>query len=286
MKKKYKFKECGFIMSLINKSKFTMEEMKRVINILSVHSEQNVNDMDSIITDCIPIICEELNLSKMSDEEKNEFKVEALIKINEIIESYRKYQKLRIDNDKLVITYNDKDYFSRYINLELYYEIQEKLRSDDLKNLSDYTIFKLFDGILSSDRLMEIKSENPLYWEIITDDCELLIVKTINSIISIKQYRLPMEMKKSEESEVIDPRVSSYSSLLESYQLLPEEINKNKAVDMFNSLALIGKRQIKESIERHVDEFSRNFGVKGIELEGKKYKLMIEAGFYENENIT
>ena len=122
--------------------------------------------------------------------------------------------------------------------------------------MGEEVLLMLFSNILLAEDFEEIKVEDPIYYEIIIDDVIALILKELKEISGIKRVKKPyeepekkrlIELKETEEE-------SLYSLFLENYNIMPEDLNKNRAVDILKTLSTISNRAVVRDMEKVIND--------------------------------
>lgn len=243
--------------------KYSIKEMQLIYNIVSSVSG-NFEDEDNInflITQSLHILGKDKeDLENMSNNEKIKFKTNILEEINRIMEKYLKFKTKKMENDRIYLTYENKDYISSYINIKAYFFINKNVQKLSKFELSERVLDLIFEGVLPIDCLDDIKDNDPIYWEILIDDTYNLILKTLTDIMNIETYHRPDCIKKNNEKIFgdleEDEEMSLYSSFLENYNLTPKQVNDSKASDILASLSVMSNRQIIKEIEEKANEIN------------------------------
>lgn len=243
--------------------KYSIKEMQLIYNIVSSISG-DFNDEDNInflIAQAMPILKKDKeDLKNMSDEEKIKFKTSILEEINKIMEKYLKFKTKKMENDRIYLSYDNKNYISSFVNIKTYFFINRNVSKMNRFELSEKVLELIFEGILDIESLDDIKENDPIYWEILIEDTYNLILKTLNDIMNIETYHRPDCIKKNNEKLLgdleEDEEMSIYSSFLENYNLTPKQVNDSKASDILASLSIMSNRQIIKDIEEKANEIN------------------------------
>lgn len=244
--------------------KYSIKQMQLIFNIVSsINGDfENENNIDFMIAQAIPVLGKDnIDLKKMTNNEKIKFKTGILDEINKIMDKYIKFKTKKMENDKVYISYDGKDYVSSYINIKTYFFINKNVSTMSQNELSENVLEKIFEGIIPLWILEEIKEEEPIYWEILLEDTHNLILKTLMEIMEIETLKRPDCIKKSDEISELgemdnDAEISLYSSFLENYNITPNQINSSKASDILNSLSIMSNRQIIRDVESYIKELN------------------------------
>lgn len=252
--------------------KYSIKEMQLIYNIVSSISGDfnNEDNINFLIAQAIPILKKDKeDLKNMSDDEKIKFKTNILEEINKIMEKYLKFKTKKMENDRIYLSYENKNYISSFVNIKTYFFINRNVSKMNRFELSEKVLELIFEGILDIESLDDIKDNDPIYWEILIEDTYNLILKTLNDIMNIETYHRPDCIKKNNEKLLgdleEDEEMSIYSSFLENYNLTPKQVNDSKASDILASLSIMSNRQIIKEIEEKAN------GINGDEFYKKAF---------------
>lgn len=241
--------------------KYSIKEMQLIFNIVaSINGDFNDEDnVNFLIIQAMPILGKDKeDLKNMNNDEKIKFKTSILEEINKIMEKYLKFKTKKMENDRIYLSYNRKDYISSFINIKTYFFINKNVSKINKFELSERVLEMIFEGVLDIESLDDIKENDPIYWEILIEDTYNLILKTLNDIMNIETYKRPDCIKKNNVKLLgqieEDEEYGLYSSFLENYNLTPKQVNDGKASDILASLSIISNRQIIRDIENEANE--------------------------------
>ena len=255
--------------------KINIRDVKKIINRLNACKNNNMSTedaMEDIIIYSLQFFYPKVNLTELTDKEKKKMLETTPELIFKNIEKYKKNQVVRAEQNKLYIEVGKNTYISNYINIELYYQIMNGLKNDNIDDLIEKVIYALFKDILNPDILTNIKETDYIYWEIIKDDASMIILNTIKEISEIKQIKNPVKEEKNNIDISISDEISIYSLMLENFHLSKFEVDKNSAVNIFKMINQLSRNGIKKDIDDNISNAEKN-GLKGFELQAYKEQL-------------
>ena len=240
--------------------KYTLEQMQKISNIVRVIGENGFTEdnVDFMIVQSIPIIFnKEFNFKEMSPEMIGKLKAQTLEEINKIVEKYADFKTKKNNQDKVMFEYKGKIYQSKYINAEIYFNLIKNIGVLGVENTINSVFYEIFKDVCPINTIEEFKAEQPLYFEMILEDTESLINKTITEMSSLKSPKRPDYLKKNKLTDSLFEGMENnlydiYSTFLENYSITPEEINRNKVIDIFKTLNSISVRQIARDAEDYL----------------------------------
>lgn len=242
---------------MLFKRKYDRRQVRKIYNLLQTVGDISLakdEERDFVIAQAIDILNFDKNvdkkIEKMTDEEKIKLKENVIDEIVECIKLHEKYEKDRSDVDTIAISWKKKTYISNYINIDILYYIYDKIGKIELFELVEKVIYKVFDGICPIDVFDEIKTDDPIYYEIIIEDMSSLISKTMEESNSIK--RVKGDNNVSLISYKPDPKTDLYAMFLENFNKTPDEVNKSKAVDILKTVAEVSKKQFIREAEQDI----------------------------------
>lgn len=253
--------------------KFTIQETKKLVNFMDALND----DIDSNDDKTIELICYGVELlhgkpiTEFKDEERDKVMGETLKEINRAVGKYAKKQESKKNNDYVYITIDNKEYKSRPINIKLFYEINSMML-DNVKiiDIAEHVLSEIFNGILSFEKIDDIKENDYMYYEIIIDDVCNLIYKNIQAAMKITSYENPLKKdekffknKMGDLEERINKQLDKYetdiySIMLENYSILPEQVNKESASTILNLINSLKTSQIKREIKEEIEKVKGN----------------------------
>lgn len=239
--------------------RYSIEQMQKISNIVRVVGENGFTEdnVDFMIVQAMPIIFnKEFNFEDMSSDMVNKLKSQTLDEINKIIEKYTDFKTKKNNQDRVVFQFEGKIYQSKYINAEIYFNLIKNVGSLGIENTINSVFYEIFKDICPIDIIERFKAEEPLYFEMILEDTESLINKTITEMSELKAPKRPDYLKKNRLTDSLFENESDlydiYSTFLENYSITPEEVNKNKVIDIFKTLNSISRRQIARDAEDYL----------------------------------
>ena len=240
---------------------FSIKQCQKIQNIVKAAGDDGFDNdtIDYIIAQSIPVLYgEDYKLNFKNEEEKIVFKTKVMSDIGKVLKEYKKHREKKANNDKIFITYENKTYSSNFVNIKTYFEINKRISTEDIKSLVEDVLFMLYSDILPIEVFDEIKAEDPLYYEIILEDVSVLILKTLKDISTIKNIEKPEYLKKNNSSNLIQTKEtqeeSIYAIMLESYNISPVDVNKNKAYDILKAISVISNRHIISEFEEYIKD--------------------------------
>lgn len=258
---------------MFGKNKFSMQDTKKLINFLDVLNEnESENDDKTMELICYGVeLLYDKQITEFKPEERDKIMGETLTEINNAIGRYLKKQESKKNNDYVYITIDNKEFKSNPINIKIFYQINAMmLDNKKIFDIAEYVLMEIFNGILSLDKIDDIKENDYMYYEIIIDDVCNLIYKTIKAAMKITSYENPLKKddkvfknKLNDLSNRIDKQLEKYetdiySIMLENYSILPEQVNKESASSILNLINSLKTSQIKREIREEIDKVKNN----------------------------
>lgn len=242
--------------------KYSLEQMQKISNIVRVVGEDGFTEdnVDYMLVQAMPIIFKkEFNFEEMPSDVINELKTQALDEINNIIEKYADFKIKKNNQDRVIFEFKGNVYRSSYINAEIYFNLIKNIGILGVEKTINSVFYEIFKDICPIDVIEELKAEQPIYFEMILEDTESLINKTISAMSELKAPKRPEYLKKNRLSDSLfedseNDLYDIYSTFLENYSITPEEVNKNKVIDMFKTLNSISRRQIAREAEDYISK--------------------------------
>ena len=257
-------------MNIFKKRKLTLQDGKKLINFLNVRENEEEDErMTELIDYAIKLIYNK-NLSDFEDGKKQEIIGKTLDEVNYIIDKYTKTQEAKKENNFLYIYFKNKEYKSNPLNISIFYKINDKMiTGEKIEDIIEYTLIKLFDGVLSYDKLEELKEEDYITYEILCEDCANLIYKTLEAAMKITSYKNPLEEEEKEGGKIgeISKKIDNvlntyetdiYSIMLQNFSIMPEQVNKETAITILNLINSLKASQIKKEIKDEINKIKNN----------------------------
>lgn len=256
---------------MFKKKKLTIQDSKKIINFLNVRKDMEDDEKTTELIYYTIKLLYNKEFDEIEEEKRKDVIKEALFEANAAIGKYLKMQERKKENDYVFISIKNKEYKSNPLNIKLFYEINNKMvNGEDVFKIAEYVLLKLFNGIISYEKIEEIKENDYLYYEIIIEDVSALIYKTLSAAMKITEYKNPLKQnqfiaknKFNELSEKIDKCLDTYNTdiysiMLENYSILPEQVNKESAVTILELINSLKASQIKREIKEEIEKIKKN----------------------------
>ena len=251
--------------------KLSMQDTKKIINFLNVRKDMDEKEKTmELICYGIKLLYDK-ELHEIEENKRDKIIDETLSEIDKAIGRYLKMQEVKRENDYIYLTIGNKEYKSKPINIKIFYEINDKmLAGDDVFKIAEYTLYRIFNGIISFEKLEDIKENDYLYYEIIIDDVSNLIYKTINAAMEITKYENPLKKNEivfknrlNDLSERIEKQLDNYKTdvytiMMENYSILPEQVNQESAVTILELINNLKASQIRREIKEEIEKVKKN----------------------------
>ena len=257
---------------MFKKRKLTLQDGKKIVNFLNVRKDMEEEEKtNELIYYTIKLLYNK-EFTEIEDNNKRKIIKEALDEANAAIDRYLKIQNSKKDNNNIFITIGNKEYKSNVLNIKLFYEINDKmLLGEDVEKIAEDVLLKLFSGVLSFEKILDIKENDFLMYEIIIEDVCNLIYKTLTTAMKITSYTNPLkqnddffknnkmkQLSDKIENCLTDYRTDIYSIMLENYNIMPEQVNKEDAVTILELINSIKAAQIKREIKEEIEKIKNN----------------------------
>ena len=255
------------------KPKFDLRDTKKIINFIEVREDMDSEEKTSeLIAYGIDLLYHK-SITDFPEEEQKNVIQDTLTAINKAIDKYFKQQKAKREDDYIYIELNNNVYKSHPINIKLFYYINERMvNGDNVFRIAEDVLKRIFNGILPMETLDEIKDNDYIYYEILIDDVSNLIYKTLTAAMKINNYKNPLEENKdkftgsgkiNEIIKEIDKKLDAYESdiysiMLEGYNIMPNDVNKETAITILELLNSLKASQIRRDIKEEIDKISKS----------------------------
>lgn len=257
---------------MFKKRKLTLQDGKKIVNFLNVRKDMDEKEKTNELICYTITLLYNKEITEIEENKKKDVIKEALDEANAAIDRYLKIQKSKKDNNRIFITIGNKEYKSNVLNIKLFYEINDKmLLGEDVENIAEDVLYKLFSGVINFEKIQDIKDNDYIMYEIIIEDVCNLIYKTLTTAMKITSYSNPLKQnndffkknKMNELSEKIDNclndyKTDIYSIMLENYNIMPEQVNKEDAVTILELINSIKAAQIKRDIKEEIEKIKNN----------------------------
>ena len=251
--------------------KLSMQDTKKIINFLNVRKDMEEKEKTmELICYSVKLLYDK-ELHEIEPEKREKIIQETLKEVDRALGKYLKMQAVKKENDYIYLTIGNKEYKSNPINIKIFYEINDKmLAGEDVFNIAEYTLYRIFNGIVSFEKLEDIKENDYLYYEIIIDDVSNLIYKTVDAAMKITKYENPLKKNEivfknrlNDLSERIEKQLDNYktdiySIMMENYSILPEQVNQESAVTILELINNLKASQIRKEIKEEIDKVKNN----------------------------
>lgn len=252
-------------------NKLTIQDTKKILNFLDIRKDEPEDErIMELIVYAVKLLYKK-EFHEIEANKRDKIMKDTLKEIDRAIAKYLKIQDSKKNNDFVYITINNKEYQSKPLNIKLFYEINDMmLAGEDVFKISEYILKKLFSGIISIEKIEDVKENDYISYEIIIDDVSSLIYKTIEEAMKITKVKNPLKDERqkfygkiNEISMKIDEKLETYESdiysiMLENYNKMPSEVDSESAITILKLINSLKTNQIKREIKEEIDKIKKN----------------------------
>lgn len=262
------------IILTFNKKEQNIRDIKKIINFLNARQDESDEEtLKELVIYSLDIIWKDnIDYSKLTLEQKKLLELKTMNEVTNMIRKYNELEVVKESQDRICVTIDDKDIFSNYINVEVYYYILDNLliESNINKTLREFSeemannvIYTIYDGIVEASKLYDIKVNDVIYWEIIIDDLTDLIMRTIDEGFKIKPCRNPLteldESKQEVKNEYQNNSEIIYSICLDNFNQLKSDVDRNPAVKILKQINELNRKRIRQDVDSYLERIKSSY---------------------------